>query len=240
MQQSIKAVLRLREFILDGTLPANERLSEPMLADLIGASRTPVRVALVKLEHEGLVEPLPSGGYRIRVFSENDIFDAIELRGTFEGLCARFAAELRPNRSEIDQLTRHLAVLDEALQCEKLSEDDFHQYMQANEAFHQSIVELAHSEVLADSLDRIVALPFASPNAFVMAQAEIPESRGILTIAQHQHHCLVDALRSGEGARAEHLAREHARIAKRNLQIVLNHQTAGKRVPGLQLIKRAR
>ena len=37
-------------------------------------SRTPVRMALVRLEEEGLIEAIPSGGFAVKAFSERDIF----------------------------------------------------------------------------------------------------------------------------------------------------------------------
>ena len=101
------------------------------------------------------------------------------------------------------------------------------------------VARLADSEVLNRSLERIVALPFASPSAFVMVQAQLPESHEILFIAQHQHRCLLDAIAAGEGGRAEEIAREHARIAKQNLQVVLDNRKALGKVPGLRLIQRA-
>ena len=91
--QSVLAQQRLRELILSGELPAGTRILEVPLAERLGVSRTPVRTALVRLEQEGLLEGLPNGGYRVRHFSDHDVRDAIELRGTVEGLAARLAAE---------------------------------------------------------------------------------------------------------------------------------------------------
>ncbi len=50
-------------------------------------------MALVRLEEEGCWRRFPSGGFMVKAFSERDISDSIELRGTLEGLAARFAAE---------------------------------------------------------------------------------------------------------------------------------------------------
>jgi GntR family transcriptional regulator, vanillate catabolism transcriptional regulator len=87
-------------------------------------SRTPVRSALMRLEQEGLLEALPNGGYAVRTFSERDVSDAIELRGTLEGLSARLAAErgaapvvLREARAclkRIDELLKEPALDDAA------------------------------------------------------------------------------------------------------------------------------
>jgi GntR family transcriptional regulator, vanillate catabolism transcriptional regulator len=91
--QITKAVLRLRELIFNGRFSPGERMSELPLVELLGVSRTPLRLALAELEHEGLLRGLPGGGYVVREFTQGDVRDAIELRGVLEGTAARFAAE---------------------------------------------------------------------------------------------------------------------------------------------------
>ena len=90
----VRAQLQLREMILAGELPGGARIAELAIVERLGVSRTPIRAALMRLEQEGLLEALPNGGYAVRIFSEHDVSDAIELRGTIEGLSARLAAEL--------------------------------------------------------------------------------------------------------------------------------------------------
>ena len=89
----MRAQLALRDQILTGGLRPGERISELQAVETTGASRTPVRMALVRLEEEGLLEAIPSGGFMVKAFSERDILNSIEVRGTLEGLAARFAAE---------------------------------------------------------------------------------------------------------------------------------------------------
>jgi len=84
--QAVKAQLQLRELILAGAIPAGARIAELTLVELLGMSRTPIRAALIRLEQEGLLQALPHGGYAVRTFSEAEVADAIELRGTVEGL----------------------------------------------------------------------------------------------------------------------------------------------------------
>ena len=50
--------------------------------------RTPVRLALASLEHEGLIEISPGGGYQMRRFTPREIGDAIRVRGVIEGFAA--------------------------------------------------------------------------------------------------------------------------------------------------------
>ena len=93
LSQTVRVQLRLRELILAGELPPGARIAELALVERLGASRTPIRMALVRLQEEGLLDALPHGGFAVKDFSEADIHDAIELRGTLEGLAARLAAE---------------------------------------------------------------------------------------------------------------------------------------------------
>ena len=98
--QAVRALLRLREMVLAGELPAGSRIAELAIVEKLGVSRTPIRAALMRLEQEGLLESLPGGGYAVRSFSERDVVDAIELRGTLEGLAARLAAVTAGSRRE--------------------------------------------------------------------------------------------------------------------------------------------
>ncbi len=87
--QTVRAQLKLREFILNGDVTAGERMSELALVDRLRVSRTPIRAALARLEQEGLLRALPTGGFVVNAFNERDIHTAIEIRGTLEGLAAR-------------------------------------------------------------------------------------------------------------------------------------------------------
>ena len=89
----LKAQRRLREMILAGELSAGARIAELAIVEKLGYSRTPIRAALMRLEQEGLLDALPNGGYAVKTFSERDVSEAIELRGTIEGLTVRLAAE---------------------------------------------------------------------------------------------------------------------------------------------------
>jgi GntR family transcriptional regulator, vanillate catabolism transcriptional regulator len=91
--QTDRAVLGIREMVLRGQFNTGKRLAELTLVDLLGVSRTPIRAALQRLAEEGLLEASQNTGYLVRGISEDEIFDAIEIRGTIEGLAARMAAE---------------------------------------------------------------------------------------------------------------------------------------------------
>ena len=232
--QTTRALLSLRDLLLSGEFPPGTRMSELPLVERLGVSRTPLRLALANLEHEGLLENLDGGGYAVRQFTMDEIHDAIELRGVLEGTAARFAAERGTSPDQLDRMRLLIAEMDPVVHRSDL--DSFWQYVDCNREFHALLLEAAASPVLERSLERIVALPFASPSAMVQAQAEIPESREILVIAQSHHRGLHEAIERREAVRAEALAREHARVALRNLEIVLDNRHVLDQIPGASLI----
>ena len=65
---------------------------------------------------------------------------------------------------------------------------------------------------------------------------ELPEWRDILVIAQHQHHSLIEAIGTRQGARAEDIAREHARLSRHNLDLVIERRELLDRLPGRPLL----
>jgi GntR family transcriptional regulator of vanillate catabolism len=231
----MRAVLRLRELLLSGEFAPGARLSELPLVERLGVSRTPLRLALATLEHEGLLELLPGGGYVMREFTSADIHDAIELRGIIEGTAARFAAERGANRRQITTLVALIEKMDAAVH--QADYESFEHYVDLNERFHAQLMKMARSPVLQRAFDGVVTLPFASPSAFVLAQSELEESREILIVAQAGHRGLVEAIEHRQGARAEAVGREHALLALTNLEVVTRNSAALGRMPGAALLK---
>lgn len=232
--QITKAVLRLRELIFNGHFRPGERMSELPLVELLGVSRTPLRLALAELEHEGLLRGLPSGGYVVREFTQGDVRDAIELRGVLEGTAARFAAERGAATADLDGLRATNDTIKKLVH--RADYESFERYLHLNEEFHTRLLKMARSPLLLRALEGIVVLPFASPGAFVMAEAELPASREILIIGHRHHAGIIEAIERRQGARAESLTREHARLAMANLEIVVDYRDVLKRLPGASLL----
>jgi GntR family transcriptional regulator of vanillate catabolism len=141
--------------------------------------------------------------------------------------------------SLIKEMRDVLRQIDDIAALPELTVDHFSDYVGLNGRFHALLVEAAESPVLKRQIERTLNLPFASPSGFVMVQAMLPEASKILTIAQDHHHCAVRAIEDREGARAEALMREHARLAHRNLQLALGNQGTRGLVPGAVLIRRS-
>lgn len=236
VSQAVKAQLRLREMVLAGELPGGARIAELTLVEKLGVSRTPVRAALMRLEQEGLLHRLPGGGYAVRTFSETDVADAIELRGTMEGLAARLAAERGVAPALLAEAHRCLDAIDATLAPSTLDDDGFSRYVTLNAQFHGLLSRMMDSEVIARELDRVKGLPFASPSAFVVVATGSTQARDMLVVAQDQHRQALDAIERREGARAESLMREHSRITRRNLLAAVQ-ASQGQGLPGVQLIR---
>ncbi|NML46247.1 GntR family transcriptional regulator [Ramlibacter sp. G-1-2-2] len=234
--QAVKAQLRLREMILAGELAPGARIAELALVERLGVSRTPIRAALMRLEQEGLLEALPNGGYAVRTFSERDVSDAIELRGTMEGLAARMAAERGAAPVVLAEARECLDGVDALLREPALDDEGFGQYVELNQKFHNLLSEMAGSSVIARELERVVSLPFASPSGFVVVQATSAQSRDMLIVAQDQHRQVLDAIERREGSRAEAIMREHSRLAQRNLREAVRSPERHQ-MPGVRLIR---
>ena len=219
--QAVKAQLRLREMILSGELPSGARVTELAIVEKLGVSRTPIREALMRLEQEGLLQALANGGYVVRTFSEDDVSDAIELRGMYEGLSARMAAERGVPTVLLADARTCLSLIDAIFAQAALDDEAFSRYVALNHKFHNLLSDMAGSALIARELARVVNLPFASPSSFVLLQANSPHARDMLVIAQDQHWQVLAAIEQREGSRAEALMREHSRMARRNLREVL-------------------
>ncbi|QHE85598.1 GntR family transcriptional regulator [Hydrogenophaga sp. BPS33] len=237
----VRALLQLRELILSGELAGGSRIAELNIVERLGVSRTPIRAALMRLEQEGLLEALPNGGYAVKTFSERDIADAIELRGTLEGLLARLAAERGAPGAVLGEARQCLNRIDAVLAAPALDEVGFSSYVALNSEFHVLLWEMAASPTIVRQLDMVLSLPFASPSGFVVLQAHSQRARDMLVVAQDQHRQVLDAIEQREGARAEALMREHSRLAQRNLREVLDGRAtlhAPESIAAIKLIRR--
>lgn len=232
--QSFKALLGIRELVFSGQVGPGERLSEVTLSSRLGLSRTPIRAALAQLEQEGVLETIPSGGYSVRGFTQSDVADAIELRGVLEGTAARFAAERGVSPARLKTMHGLLTEIDGIVA--RQDDLDFQAYSDRNGEFHTQLHALSGSDIIRRELERVMKLSFAGPNAFITAQSDMPEIWASLITAQAQHRAIVNAIELREGARAEAIAREHARLARNNLDVMIEDRKLMTKVPGLSLV----
>ena len=182
--QTTKATLGLRELIFAGELAPEQRVPEIGLAERLGVSRTPLRLALATLAHEGLLRPLPGGGFVVCSFTLSDVTDAIELRGVLEGTAARFAAERLESPLELAELVAVTEQLDRVVAERGPA---LERYVELNDEYHAALVTLAKSDALARAIANAVALPFASAGALLASQATLSrEQLGMVVTEYHR------------------------------------------------------
>src|SRR5262245_43117151 len=88
-----RAAQALRELIVTGRLPEGTPLVQRDLADRLGISQTPIRLALIELERTGLVEVSGTGRALVRRATREDLEELYAVRLGLEGLAARLGAE---------------------------------------------------------------------------------------------------------------------------------------------------
>lgn len=223
--------------VLNGSFEPGQHIAESQLAVTLGVSRTPVRLALAALEHEGLVSGAPNRGFTVRSFSLRDISDAIDVRGALEGMAARLVAEAGLSGELASELRRCLEAGDTILAKGRVERAGVGDYEAMNVRFHTAIIDAAENQALSNALSLNDKVPFASAGAVAFQDA----ANTYQTFAQGhgQHHAVVDALENGEGARAEALMREHAMIPKKSLNLLelLRGGAVPADVPGLHLVR---
>ncbi|RYY96198.1 MAG: FCD domain-containing protein, partial [Comamonadaceae bacterium] len=81
------------------------------------------------------------------------------------------------------------------------------------------------------------ALPFAPASAMLPMMSTAEQDHGWMLYAHRQHHMLVDAMKRGEGARAQALATEHTEVAQMNMRLALDRRAETERLmPAIRLV----
>jgi GntR family transcriptional regulator of vanillate catabolism len=230
-------LIQLRDLILRGEFEPGQRLAEQQLAERLGASRTPVRAALVTLEQEGLVEANETGKFLVRQFTPREVADAIAVRGHLEGMAARLVAEHGVSRQLQAELQACLDEGDLALAANPLDYESYAAYAVVNDRFHALVLEASGNRALQRAVALNDKLPFAPASAMLPMQGTVTLDRDWMLYAHRQHHMLFAALKAGEGARAQALAVEHTEVALMNLRMALERRAETEQVlPAIRLV----
>lgn len=142
---------RLREMIVSGEVAFGEALSENVLAEQLGVSRTPVREAFMRLATEGLVEIHPQRGTFVYQCEPEDFLEISELRVFLE--CGALRGAMERN---YDNLCAALA--DNLAASEKILVEDASVFEPLDRAFHQAIIDAAGNRRVRESYQQISAL----------------------------------------------------------------------------------
>jgi DNA-binding GntR family transcriptional regulator len=92
--------IELRNMIVDGRLPAGERINEVHLSRDLGVSRTPLREALARLAQEGALRQLPRIGYFVRPLTLEEFEQIYAIRPLLDPEALRLAGLPSTDRME--------------------------------------------------------------------------------------------------------------------------------------------
>jgi DNA-binding GntR family transcriptional regulator len=187
---------RLREAIMKEELLPNERLIEMDLAQSLGAGRAAIRTALARLEQEGLVQRERYRGARVRLISEAEAIEILEVRAALESLAVRYAA-LNATPEDVDTLWTLLA---EQRRC--IDEGDLLRSSEVNAHLHQTLLSMAHHTTTTRLLDMLKPqnVRFQYRTILVPGRPEL---------SHQEHRAIVEAVTNHDPDRAEAAMRLH-------------------------------
>lgn len=143
MSAKERAFSQIRRWIIDGTLQPGEKLIDAELAESLGVSRTPIREAFQLLEVQGLVSTHPGKETKVTAIEKEDIFKMYSTMAALQAL----AAEMTATSIVPEQIEQLRAInLDFA---NAIKSGQAYQAMEADEQFHNLIVELADNPYVA-------------------------------------------------------------------------------------------
>lgn len=189
----------LRREILWGEIPPGTPLREVPLTERFGVSRTPVRAALGRLEHERLLVRGARGVFVKRI-DAREVVQVYDLRIMLEGEVAARAATSRDERD--------LERLEGLLRRDRALVDPEDRVRTAtNLEFHAAVWDAAHDPVLLDLLERLSAHLVHVPRSTLSVGDRWAEALG-------EHELVVAAVRERDAVRAGAVARRHMQRAR--------------------------
>lgn len=202
----------LGERISAGEFELGTWFRQAKLADEYRVSRTPVALALSRLETLGLVERLANRGFRVRLPTSRDVIEVIEVRALLEGYAAELAAR-RISTTQLGQLSSAVAQFHEVVESVKAGASDDGalraMWHSANSLFHGTIFDAAGNRQLKASSDLLHnRLP---RNTTWMAMHGDPR---LLAQNANQHEGILAAIDAGDGDQARRLATSHVETAR--------------------------
>jgi DNA-binding GntR family transcriptional regulator len=194
--EALKRAIRQVPIYDDGV---DLRIDERRLADDLRVSRTPIRQAIVRLEHEGLLRTIPRVGTFVVRKTKEEILEVITVWAALESMAARLVCE-RASDADVASLRRLFATFDADRGRLAATIDE---YSEANLEFHRRIIELAGSELLQRTVDGLLVHMQAVRRRTIREKERFAHS-----IVDHMQ--IIEALEERDLDVAERLVRDHA------------------------------
>jgi DNA-binding GntR family transcriptional regulator len=210
---------RIRQAILTLALAPGQRLSERGLEPDFGASRTPIRAALMRLESEGLVRRDPAGGWSVSPIDIDEITSLSEYREILESASVRLAID-RASDDDFEGL-RDLA-------SSSNDEETPEHGIDTGTSFHLELARLAGNEHVGDAMAGILTRLYRTR----WLEVQTPQSRERVS---REHASIAEALLAGDAAAAELALVEHLRGTHHRLVETLQSGRPALRARGIAL-----
>jgi GntR family transcriptional regulator, rspAB operon transcriptional repressor len=185
----------IQNAIIEKSIPPGSHISEASMATALKVSKTPVREALLRLRHIGLVAPADRG-MRVVSPSAELIRNAYELRGGVERTAAQLAAE----RASDEQLAMIDSVANESLA--RAQAKDWKGFRVSDTEFHTLIASASRNPLVASSVADSLVL-----NAALFAQEF--RTTGDSVVCGQEHTAISEALRQRDIETAGRRAQQH-------------------------------
>lgn len=184
----------LKQAIINGDLKIGEIYSEQYFADKLSISRTPVREAILQLQHENMVEVKANRGIIVKPLLLDEIKKIIETRLAIEGYSSSILA--KNFKTEAGKHLIHLLEDNLSKQQEILtSSDAYYKFMKLDLEFHHAIVNFTNNNYFSEIIKMLRA-------RLKIATLKSLYETNRLNDALNEHYLLVNDIKSGDSQKA--------------------------------------
>jgi DNA-binding GntR family transcriptional regulator len=192
----------IREAITSGALKLGERITERNLAQKLSISPTPVREALKRLEHEGLIERRGPKSLVVSGKSEAAIAEIVYIEAALLGIAARFAAA----KISEDELGEIQALYEQAKR--KMKRASGEEILQLARRFHEIVNQASRNEILFSFLKTVESFNYS--HRLHSLNVEMQYKTSHLKDSLREHLRIYEALKTRNGELAERLMVKHS------------------------------
>jgi DNA-binding GntR family transcriptional regulator len=167
--------------IMTGELKPGEKIIESTYAEEFGTSRAPIREALYLLATDGLIERIPRKGAIVKGYTEDEVYDLLEMRMVLESLAMK-RIKIRGVYAQI------LSEMEKLIVSMSQAEGDNKRYASLNLEFHMLIIEMSKSEIIKEMYWRLGRPLLAIQRMSFLEEVHIKKS-------MEEHRLILDLLK---------------------------------------------
>jgi DNA-binding GntR family transcriptional regulator len=194
----------IKDQLVSGQLDQNRLYSAQHFAAILGVSRTPVREAMLQLAGEGFLVCLEARGFKIKLYTADEMRDVFETRRMIETFVVKQLIE-KLTAEDFRRLKDNLHTMAGHAQADRA-----HGFMEADKAFHLFLVRAAGNQMLASIMETI-----RNHIALFGLRALTHEGRFQQVIREHRN--IIKALAARDRKRALHAVHYHLLATERCL-----------------------